>query len=200
MFNEDGKDVTTKDHILNTALKLIKAEGFECVTLRKIASCADVNLALINYYFGSKDKLINESLKYLLAEFHEHFLILDDLSIPPKKRLNIFMKHYASSLAEFPELLKEILGKGNLSFESHYEYISYMKKLGMNKVSAALSEITGETDPETLSVMTMHIHSAAYFPILMAQRMKSLSSAPDQLCVEKQIDILFDHYFAKYPE
>ncbi|GGA24578.1 TetR/AcrR family transcriptional regulator [Paenibacillus physcomitrellae] len=200
MFNETGKDVTTKDHILNTALELIKAEGFENVTLRKIASCADVNLALINYYFGSKDKLINEVLKFMLAEFHDHFLILDDLSIPPKQRLKLFMKRYAASLAEFPELMKEILGKGNLSFQSHYEYLAYMKKLGMNKVSVLLSEITGETDPEILRTMTMHIHSASYFPILMDQRIKNLPSAPGSISVEKQIDILFDHYFAKYSD
>jgi AcrR family transcriptional regulator len=200
MSNHCDKDTTTKETILNAALKLITTEGLEKVTLRKIASCAEVNLALINYYFGSKDKLINESLKLLLADFKEHFHILDDMSIRPKQRLKKFLKQYAASIFNYPELVKELLGKGDLSFDSQMEYVMYMKTLGVNKVERTIKEITGEEDNDKLRVMMMHIHSAVFFPMLMAQRARVPSPVPQAVSLDQQIDLLFENYFAKYPE
>ncbi|WP_223067511.1 TetR/AcrR family transcriptional regulator [Paenibacillus caui] len=200
MFNSSDKDLTTKENILNATMELIKTEGLNNITLRKIASCANSNLALINYYFGSKDKLINEALKVLLSAFQEHFRILDDTSIPPKERLKNFMKKYAGSILDVPDLLQELLGKGNVYFESQYEYMKYMKTLGINKIEAILTEITGEKDPEVLMIMMMHLNSAVFFPILMTRRIKDISDVPERIPVDKQIDILFEHYFSQYPD
>src|SRR5215467_6712248 len=46
-----------KDHIIDTAIELFATKGFEGTSIRDIAAAADVNLAMINYYFGSKEKL-----------------------------------------------------------------------------------------------------------------------------------------------
>lgn len=61
MKSGDGNDFSKKDLILQTTLELIKNEGIEQVTVRKIANRANVNAALINYHFGSKDKLLNDA-------------------------------------------------------------------------------------------------------------------------------------------
>src|SRR5437764_8311955 len=152
MTKSSEKDMTTKGNILDSTLVLIKTEGLENVTLRKIAAFAEVNLALINYYFGSKDKLINEALKVLQASFREAFLILDDLSIPPKERLKTFMIQYVNSVLKYPGLVREIL-ESNISFESQIEYKNYMKTMGFTKIKDTLKEITGEEDQDILSLM-----------------------------------------------
>lgn len=197
MMKSSEKDMTTKGYILNATLELIKTEGVENVTLRKIAALADVNLALINYYFGSKDKLVNEALKILLASFREHFLILDDHSMPPKERLKTFMVQYVNSVTKYPEILKEILGKGNISFESQFEYKNFMKTSGLNKIKAILQEITGENDSDILTMMMMQIHAAIFFPALMACK-KNVPFVLSHIPIEEQINYLFQHYFAKY--
>ncbi len=46
-----------KDHIINTAIELFAEKGFEGSSIRDLAAKADVNVAMVNYYFGSKDKL-----------------------------------------------------------------------------------------------------------------------------------------------
>jgi AcrR family transcriptional regulator len=46
-----------RDHILDTALDLFSQHGFEGTSVRMLAKAADVNLAMISYYFGSKEKL-----------------------------------------------------------------------------------------------------------------------------------------------
>lgn len=46
-----------KDHIINVAIELFAEKGFEGTSIRDLATRADVNLAMVNYYFGTKDKL-----------------------------------------------------------------------------------------------------------------------------------------------
>lgn len=48
---------TRKRRILDAAELLFAEHGYDGVTLRKIASNADVDVALTNYHFGSKDGL-----------------------------------------------------------------------------------------------------------------------------------------------
>jgi len=50
----------TRTAILSAAERLYADRGFGEVTLRDIVAAADVNLAAVNYHFGSKDELIAE--------------------------------------------------------------------------------------------------------------------------------------------
>src|SRR6202165_1173319 len=50
----------TRAAILTSAERLYADRGFADVTLRDIVAAADVNLAAVNYHFGSKDELIAE--------------------------------------------------------------------------------------------------------------------------------------------
>ncbi len=46
-----------KMHIVNVAIELFAQNGFEGTSMRDLASAAGVNIAMINYYFGTKEKL-----------------------------------------------------------------------------------------------------------------------------------------------
>ncbi|MEZ5305041.1 MAG: TetR/AcrR family transcriptional regulator [Verrucomicrobiales bacterium] len=50
----------TRDHILDVAERLFGEKGFDNVSLRAITAEAAVNLAAVNYHFGSKEGLIQE--------------------------------------------------------------------------------------------------------------------------------------------
>ena len=50
-----------KAHILDVAMQLFAEKGFEGSSIRDLAARAGVNVAMVNYYFGSKEKLF-ESL------------------------------------------------------------------------------------------------------------------------------------------
>lgn len=49
--------VDTRDRILDAAEKLFSAHGFDGASLRQITDAAGVNLAAVNYHFGSKEDL-----------------------------------------------------------------------------------------------------------------------------------------------
>jgi AcrR family transcriptional regulator len=55
-----GPQFSTKDRILGAAEELFAQHGFAGTSLRQVTSHADVNIAAVNYHFGSKENLVNE--------------------------------------------------------------------------------------------------------------------------------------------
>lgn len=55
--------------ILLVAEKLFAENGFDGTSVRQIAKEAKVNVAMISYYFGSKEKLLEALLLYRIADF-----------------------------------------------------------------------------------------------------------------------------------
>jgi AcrR family transcriptional regulator len=47
-----------REQLINAAEELFAEKGFDGTSVRDIAQKADVNLAMISYYFGSKEKLL----------------------------------------------------------------------------------------------------------------------------------------------
>jgi AcrR family transcriptional regulator len=56
-----------KEIIIQSAIELFGAKGFEGTSVREIAAAANVNVAMINYYFGSKEKLFESLVEYRAA-------------------------------------------------------------------------------------------------------------------------------------
>ena len=59
---------STKDRILSAAEALFAEFGFVGTSLRQVTSRADVNLAAVNYHFGSKDNLVAEVFRRRMDE------------------------------------------------------------------------------------------------------------------------------------
>ncbi len=53
-----------KEIIIESALKLFSTKGFEGTSVREIAAEAGVNVAMISYYFGSKEKLFESVVEH----------------------------------------------------------------------------------------------------------------------------------------
>ena len=61
--------ITTQQKILNAAEALFARDGFEQTSLRQITHEAGVNLASVNYHFGSKKALIQAVIARYLSVF-----------------------------------------------------------------------------------------------------------------------------------
>lgn len=66
----------TKARILNAAEDLFIEAGFEAMSLRHITARASVNLAAVNYHFGSKEALIEAMLSRRLDRLNDERLTL----------------------------------------------------------------------------------------------------------------------------
>lgn len=195
---------TTKEKILSATLELIKAEGLEGVTIRRIAALAGTNVALVNYYFGSKEKLISESLKIQLHSFRAAFSAFDETDLPPLRRMKNFLLSYTSSLREHPELIKRLIGREHI-FESQTEYAEFLKLQGFEKLSATMEEIIGPSSRELRVLMIQQMFGAILSPIVKTgfKRDCDHSERTHEMfrvtaTVEEQIDLFLNHYFHSY--
>ncbi|AZB10594.1 TetR/AcrR family transcriptional regulator [Chryseobacterium sp. G0162] len=60
--------ISKEENILFAAEKLFAEKGFEGTSTREIAKAANVNISMISYYFGSKEKLYEKLVEYRMRE------------------------------------------------------------------------------------------------------------------------------------
>ena len=95
-------DHKTEEKIKEAARKIFVKKGFGSATTRDIAECADTNIALVNYYFRSKEKLFQEVFQ---ESFTHTFLpvasILND-DLPLEVKIYKFVDHMTELLKRDP--------------------------------------------------------------------------------------------------
>jgi AcrR family transcriptional regulator len=86
---------STKERILGAAESLFATHGFAGASLRQVTAAAKVNLAAVNYHFGSKDKLIEEVFRRRLDELNTRRLgALGRLAQRPDTTLEAVLEAY----------------------------------------------------------------------------------------------------------
>ncbi|MCK5941317.1 MAG: TetR family transcriptional regulator [Planctomycetes bacterium] len=73
----------TKDTILDAAETLFAEQGFAATSLRQLTARAGVNLAAVNYHFGSKEELVKAVLRRCIQPINdERRRLLDAITTP----------------------------------------------------------------------------------------------------------------------
>jgi AcrR family transcriptional regulator len=73
-------DKSAKERILEGSLRIFAERGFQTATLREITDLVAVNIAAVNYYYGSKDALIRAVLiRYVRPIVDARHAALDEL-------------------------------------------------------------------------------------------------------------------------
>src|SRR5437016_9525270 len=67
----EATSADTKTRILDAAERLFVEHGFEATSLRAITTAAGVNLAAVNYHFGSKEELFQTVLSRRLDPMNQ---------------------------------------------------------------------------------------------------------------------------------
>lgn len=85
---EENKVYDKREDILDVAEKLFAEQGFEAVSVREISKAADINIAMISYYFGSKEKLYEEVISRKLTPTD---MILDKINAVATNKEKLFI-------------------------------------------------------------------------------------------------------------
>lgn len=112
MDTDERKDISTENKIREAAYKIFQQKGYAGTRTRDIAEEAGINLALLNYYYRSKEKLfeiiMEESLKRLFASIQS---ILNDNSTTLSQKIDIIVNLYIDLLKENPNIPLFILSE-----------------------------------------------------------------------------------------
>lgn len=78
--------------IIEVAERLFASRGFAGTSVRDIAQEADVNVAMISYYFGSKEKLIEALFSVRMVQTRNQVeMILQNEELTPLQKVNIWI-------------------------------------------------------------------------------------------------------------
>ena len=91
--------IDKREQLLLAAEFLFAEKGFDGTSVRDIAQRADVNLAMISYYFGSKEKLLQVLIEYRFASSLE---LLDELvrnnEMTPWQKVEKLIEYYVNKI------------------------------------------------------------------------------------------------------
>jgi AcrR family transcriptional regulator len=84
--------------ILQAAEKLFAEEGFDGASIRHIAKDAGVNIAMISYYFGSKEKLLEALIIYRTSGMKMQLENISKENLHPVEKIDRLVDLYISRI------------------------------------------------------------------------------------------------------
>jgi AcrR family transcriptional regulator len=154
-------------HILDIAEELIAKKGYEGTSVRDICSRANINVAMISYYFGSKEKMMSYLYQYRVQKTRENFSEFADTikDGKPEMQLREIIKYIVSQLFKYNYfhgfVTQELRHTENLKDELLDFYQLFVKKLDdVIKKGVASGVFTFTPKPE--DILTMIIGSTLF--------------------------------------
>ena len=85
--------------ILQVAETLFAEKGFEGTSIRDISKEANINVAMVSYYFGSKEKLLEALILHKTSGLKEQLVRLIDENLEPLEKINKLIALYVNRIS-----------------------------------------------------------------------------------------------------
>jgi AcrR family transcriptional regulator len=127
---EIEKNASTEEKIKNAAKRVFTKKGYAATRTRDIAEESGINLALINYYFRSKEKLFDIIIMEQLQLFiHSVMGIVNDPATTLQEKIKNLISHYIDMLIRNPYIPLFILSEINADPQR------LIAKIGFDKIN-----------------------------------------------------------------
>ena len=87
-------------NILQVAEKLFSEKGFDGTSIREISKTANVNVAMVSYYFGSKEKLLESLIFYRTSDLKNKLETIPEEKITAVEKIEKFIALYIQRIHE----------------------------------------------------------------------------------------------------
>jgi TetR/AcrR family transcriptional regulator len=165
-----SKDQSTEEKILNAARKVFVKKGLAGARMQDIADEADINKAMLHYYFRNKEKLFDmifmEAAQKLFPKINHIF----ESDTPLFEKIENFANEYITVMLENPYLPIFVLNEINQNPEVFFEKLN--KKMGFPPPLKLLEQIERETRKGTIKRISplqllMNLLSLCIFPFIV---------------------------------
>lgn len=96
----------SRNRLLQASVEVFAVKGFQNATVREICGKIGANIASVNYYFGTKEKLYAEALFFSFRQAEQRYPLTEafDSSLPPDQRLTHFIRIFLNRILDDSEL------------------------------------------------------------------------------------------------
>lgn len=166
-------DISTEEKIKHAARKVFMKKGYAATRTRDIAEEASINLALLNYYFRSKEKLFNQVMKEKLQQFFGVLIpIISDSSTTLESKIDVIVSKYIDMLSENPELPLFVLSEIRTGQAQLAEILPIEKITGKISFIKQLQEKNPKINPVHFF---MNILGMTVFPFIARPAFEAIS-------------------------
>ncbi|MCC7231456.1 MAG: TetR/AcrR family transcriptional regulator [Bacteroidia bacterium] len=178
-YSPDKKDINTEEKIKIAARSVFHKKGFVATRTRDIALEAGINLALLNYYFRSKEKLFDIIMAETLHTFVASLIsVLNDESTSLQHKVEAFTKAYIEMLIREPEIPIFIMS------EMHHHPDKLLARLNAKALlfeSAFAKQYVQEFEKKNIAAMPMlqflmNILGLTVFPFVASPLLKKIGN------------------------
>ncbi len=175
------KDINTEEKIIEAAKKVFVRYGMAGARMQRIADEADINKALLHYYFRSKEKLFSIVFQKIVKGAIPQIIKVFKTDAPLFDKIRIFVREYLEfigknpyipmfimhELSSRPEHLKELLS--GVKTDNHFVIESIQKEVDKGTIRSI--------EPVHLIV---NVISLCIFPVVAKPMITNIFMSEDQ--------------------
>lgn len=148
--------------IIHVAEKLFALDGFDGTSVRSIAAKAHVNVAMISYYFGSKERLLESIVLYRINGLRLQLenLVTEDLS--PIVKMNKIVDYYIQQMMSNMRIYKIIQNEiSNKKRDFKLNAFEEVKKDNLKLIKFVI------TEGQMQGLFKQDVHSELIIPMII---------------------------------
>ena len=162
-----SKGQKTKQEILLSAIEYIERHGVGSFTVRSFTQSAGINVAALNYYWGSKDNML-EDLRHLTLD--NAFSDFKDQVYNKKGKASLelleeFFLHVYQGTLRWPNIAKMHFSKA-FNENDYHDILSKRMKVFLEELLEVTLKLTRQSEKE-LRLSIILVLSAIYFSGMM---------------------------------
>lgn len=170
----------TEEKIKVAARNVFKKKGFAATRTRDIAEEAGVNLALLNYYFKSKELLFNEVMFEIILDFKQTLVqFLNDDSLSFEDNLQRLIDTYTELFLREPELPLFVMGELRNNPQVVVEKIKPADLIYGSTFEKQLSAMLGNSSVDATQIFINAI-SMTFFPFISRPMVQNVCGIDDE--------------------
>ncbi len=185
--NKNEQDLSTEEKIKEAARVVFHRKGFAATRTRDIAEEAGINLALLNYYFRSKEKLFKLIMVESMATFVKSIgIVFNDDSLSLEEKISLLTERYISLLQENPNLPIFVLGELQQNTDVLLEQFSIKQMVMQSSFMRQFNEAVqqGLVYPIHPLQFIMSLMSLIVFPFVASPMVKKLGELNQEQYLE----------------
>ncbi len=176
-------DISTEEKIKNAARIVFHKKGFAASRTRDIAEEAGINLALLNYYFRSKEKLFNMVMLETLQKFFTLISsVFNDLNTSLDEKLEKFAFNYIDLLLEEPEIpmfiMSEIRNNPKVLMQKFSMNTAVFNSVFFRQYTEAVQ--SGRIKDQNFLHLMLNLIGMSAFPFIASPLIKEISGTNEE--------------------
>lgn len=175
----NDNDFSTQDKILKAAKTVFFQKGYDGTRTRDIATEANVNLAMLNYHFKSKEQLFElvmmDALKNFISVIRE---VLNDPNTDFETKLELIISKYIDKFREEPQLPFFVISQLKRNPESFSKITEHSEDVSNSVFLKQYQDglINGKYAPVNILHLLMNIGGLIVFPFLISPALQKIAN------------------------